>query len=132
MSITPLQLKPICNHIEHFQISLDVVELRDFWSSMIEQVRHLFLGKGFDVFVYVLHAVDQPGGEGVTEAVLSYYANIRDTANADHLAAQPTDKVSVARNTCKPYIKWQKACATLTHVWLFCLLCFILSIIEYQ
>ena len=37
----------------------------------------------------------------------TYYASIRDTdtASADHLAAQPTDKVSVARNTCKPYIK---------------------------
>ena len=37
----------------------------------------------------------------------TYYASIRDTdtANADHLAAQPTDKVSVTRNTLKPHIK---------------------------
>ena len=37
----------------------------------------------------------------------TYYASIRDTdtANADHLAAQPVDKISVTRNTHKPHIK---------------------------
>ena len=37
----------------------------------------------------------------------TYYASIRDTdtANADHLAAQPTDKASVSQNNRKPHIK---------------------------
>ena len=37
----------------------------------------------------------------------TYYASIRDTdtANADHLAAQPVDKISVTRNTHRPHIK---------------------------
>lgn len=37
----------------------------------------------------------------------TFYAGIRDTdtANADHLAAQPVDKISVTRNTHKPHIK---------------------------
>ena len=37
----------------------------------------------------------------------TYYASIRDTdtANADHLAAQPTDKASATQNTHKPQTK---------------------------
>ena len=44
-------------------------------------------------------------GKNFNEA--TFYAGIRDTdiANADHLAAQPVDKISVTRNTHKPHIK---------------------------
>jgi len=44
-------------------------------------------------------------GKNFNEA--TYYASIRDTdaANADHLAAQPTDKASATQNTHKPHIK---------------------------
>ena len=44
-------------------------------------------------------------GKNFNEA--TYYASIRDTdtANADHLAAQPADKASATRNTRKPHIK---------------------------
>ncbi|MED9969095.1 MAG: MobQ family relaxase [Ruminococcus sp.] len=44
-------------------------------------------------------------GKNFDEA--TFYAGIRDTdtANADHLAAQPTDKASATQNTHKPHIK---------------------------
>ena len=44
-------------------------------------------------------------GKNLNEA--TYYAGIRDTdtANADHLAAQPTDKASVSQNNRKPHMK---------------------------
>ena len=44
-------------------------------------------------------------GKNFNEA--TFYAGIRDTdiANADHLAAQPVDKISVTRNTHRPHIK---------------------------
>ena len=44
-------------------------------------------------------------GKNFDEA--TFYSGIRDTdaANADHLAAQPTDKISVTRNTHKPHTK---------------------------
>lgn len=44
-------------------------------------------------------------GKNFNEA--TYYASIRDTdtANADHLAAQPTDKASATQNTHKAHIK---------------------------
>ena len=47
----------------------------------------------------------------------TYYASIRDTdtANADHLAAQPTDKASATQNTHKPQTKWPKACVFVAH-----------------
>ena len=37
----------------------------------------------------------------------TFYSGIRDTdtANADHLAAQPTDKASVSQNNRKPHMK---------------------------
>ena len=58
-------------------------------------------------------------GKNFDEA--TFYSGIRDTdtANADHFAAQPTDKPSAPQNTHKPHIKWQKACAAMTHAYSF-------------
>ena len=64
-----LQLKPIRNPIEHFQISLDVVELGDFRSGVAEEVCYLSRRQGLDVAVFILRTVDQSGGESVAERV---------------------------------------------------------------
>ena len=57
-SSNTLQLKPIRNAVEHFHISLDVVEFRYFRCCMAEEVGYLFGCEGFDVAVFVLCAVD--------------------------------------------------------------------------
>lgn len=53
-----LQFKPIGNPVEHFHISLDVVELGDFRGGVTEEVGYLFGSEGFDVAVFVFCAVD--------------------------------------------------------------------------
>ena len=52
-----LQFKPIRNAVEHFHISLDVVELGDFRGGVTEEVGYLFWGEGFDVAVLIFCAV---------------------------------------------------------------------------
>ena len=67
-----LQLKPVCYAIQHFHISLDVVELSYFRGGVAEEVGYLFGGEGFDVAVFVLDSVDQSGCEGVAETVETF------------------------------------------------------------
>ena len=67
-----LQLKPIRNAVEHFHITLDVIELGDFRGGVAEEVGYLFGCEGFDVAVFVLDSVDQSGCEGVAEAVETF------------------------------------------------------------
>ena len=67
-----LQLKPVCYAIQHFHISLDVVELSYFRGGVAEEVGYLLGGEGFDVAVFVFDTVDQSGCEGVAEAVEAF------------------------------------------------------------
>ena len=67
-----LQLKPIRNPVQHFQIALDIVELSYFRGGVAEEVGYLLGGEGFDVAVFVFDTVDQSGCEGVAEAVETF------------------------------------------------------------
>ena len=67
-----LQFKPIRNAIQHFHISLDVIEFSYFRGGVAEEVGYLLGGEGFDITVFVLDSVDQSGCEGVAEAVETF------------------------------------------------------------
>ena len=67
-----LQLKPVCDPVEHIRIAFNVVEFGDFRGGMAEEVGYLLGGEGFDFAVFVFDTVDQSGCEGVAEAVETF------------------------------------------------------------